>query len=575
MRFSEYIKDYNNFTNKKHRDNYINEAKKYYFMYLMDIGGQSGYKKKIKEWLYEHQTHRTLINKLIQLMRSDKKSREDIRIQISDFPAAIRNERQIFFYYGFFYGRERADFSGFYKPTAVGKSILHGSFSELCVLWEHQKIKMLSQSPFTIIKNVSEIKGRALTNFGISTHPYFSLIEAFKLKKELEFDWYQFILARSRDTDDLKVLIENTTKGYGETKDIIENFGRSTDINSEDFRKELKKFILGITNQQKDHDKNPYALVSTQNGSKYEIFNEQKLDFVLNTYDSLIKYLDKKYISEYKDWIDFVSSNYIEQVRNNRTIEDIETTYTWGKYLINFDNALLMALIYTRMALSVERFDFNLNQNQIKDQTSEYPYFAKMLGFSVVNFTKAITVVQEMLKEKAYTSLEIIEDDIKEEIPIQELKSLDELSDFINRDLTKTRSGELINNLRGLYIKNYTEKFSGLISCDACTKTTFKNKNNQPYLEFHHIIPFSTDNGPDHYLNLVGLCSDCHRKFTFGDNQTRFPLYTDLSKNNNPKITLVERMEQLYAADKLEPINIEFLRKEKIIDEKTYEKFMN
>ena len=33
-------------------------------------------------------------------------------------------------------------------------------------------------------------------------------------------------------------------------------------------------------------------------------------------------------------------------------------------------------------------------------------------------------------------------------------------------------------------------------------RKTFINTNNLPYLEFHHLIPFSTDNGPDHYLNL-------------------------------------------------------------------------
>lgn len=48
--------------------------------------------------------------------------------------------------------------------------------------------------------------------------------------------------------------------------------------------------------------------------------------------------------------------------------------------------------------------------------------------------------------------------------------------------------------------------------CALCgNDAPFKDKNNKPYLEAHHIIPLS-DGGLDVLDNVVALCPNCHRK---------------------------------------------------------------
>ena len=93
-------------------------CKKFYFMYLMDIWWQQWYKKKIKEYLDSWKSYVATIKYITEKMRGDWMDNDAILGQISDFHAAIRNERQIFFYYGFIYWNENES-TGFNRPTLV------------------------------------------------------------------------------------------------------------------------------------------------------------------------------------------------------------------------------------------------------------------------------------------------------------------------------------------------------------------------------------------------------------------------------------------------------------------------
>ena len=66
----------------------------------------------------------------------------------------IRNERQIYFYYGLFHGKDERSLQGFYNLTPVGKSILKASFHELIIFMGTSEIQMIPQSPVSDIKNL-------------------------------------------------------------------------------------------------------------------------------------------------------------------------------------------------------------------------------------------------------------------------------------------------------------------------------------------------------------------------------------------------------------------------------------
>ena len=82
---------------------------------------------------------------------------------------------------------------------------------------------------------------------------------------------------------------------------------------------------------------------------------------------------------------------------------------------------------------------------------------------------------------------------------------------------------------------------------DAAHKTFVARKNDQPYLEGHHLIPLSKqdqfEKSLDVYANIIGLCPNCHRQLHFGK-QTEIrdilkPIYTTRADRfHNSGITL-------------------------------------
>lgn len=53
--------------------------------------------------------------------------------------------------------------------------------------------------------------------------------------------------------------------------------------------------------------------------------------------------------------------------------------------------------------------------------------------------------------------------------------------------------------------------------CEKCKQLApfFKDKDNTPYLEVHHIIPLA-ENGDDTLENVIALCPNCHRQAHYG-----------------------------------------------------------
>ena len=225
--YQDFTQENPTFSSTLEEREYRLRSKKFYFLYLMNIGGQAGYKKMTKDLVDHGNTFYSTLNQVRSRMLSDGKSESKYKQEIeADYPAAIRNERQIYFYYGLFHGKDERSLQGFYNLTPVGKSILKASFHELIILWEHQKIKMISQSPVSDIKNLQS--NYSPINFSVNNHPYHTLLNSINTLSGLDFDAYMYGVSRTNNRLNSDELIEQLSNNKEEfirrSKTRIENF---------------------------------------------------------------------------------------------------------------------------------------------------------------------------------------------------------------------------------------------------------------------------------------------------------------------------------------------------------------
>jgi len=559
----------------------ITEAKKFYFMYIMGIGGQSGYKKEILELIQAGTSYTEIKKIMVEKMENEGVQPSDIKIQFTDFPAAIRNERQIFFYYGLFHGSDKKDLSGFYTMTRIGRSIISATFYELVIIWEHQKLKMISQNPDTKIELGNHKVDSTLnySAFSVHYHPYLALLKILASLQIVSKEIYQNYIARLKNYHDLNILSEDIKINPAIIENIktkITSFNRKGDLATEDFHKEFKKYVLGISNLPLDNGTNLFSFLS-EDGLKVE--NNIKLNFIIKCYDLIINYLDSKNLDTYKSFEKSLREYYLAQVNKTSFEYDPEITYEWHKYIISPETTIILSVAYVYCAIKNNKYDFNLSETEIKTSYRELKNILEIAGIGKQSdFVENIQRIQSELSDGLLT---ISYDTEEEEIPtvFDELIDESKLAEISKRtsafNINRKRSPEVINAVRSYYRKNFEIPPNNLIQCDACNEETFMTKGQYAYLEFHHFIPFSTDNGPDHYLNLVGICPTCHRKFHHATKDTRKALYESLSMNNNMKKTLDFRINKLYEENVLDPLNIEFLKKENIISKEKYEEYMD
>lgn len=577
---NDFLNNSQTFATEIERQAYILSAKKFYFTYIMNLGGQSGYKRDIKEIINEKTSYEQTLKKLEDILRENDDEAK-FRGLVNDFHATLRNERQIFFYYGIFHGKESADLSGFYNLTNIGKTIITSTFDELLLIWEHQKLKMISQSPITDIQNLEDCTTVNPENFSIDYHPYISLLQVILNNNAITTDEYHYVISKIDKDDDLNFISENLEKLEEKNKEKIETFNRAAETKSEDFRKELIKYILGISELPKDAGTNPFTFLTNIKSKKISILEREKATFILKNYSIIKQYLDSQYIELYKTFEKELKKKYTCILSQNPYEIDISIKYEWSKYIINFDKNLYLSLIYLSIALKTEQYTYDIPNTNIKDEYNNYKNILK--SFGVKKKSDFLNLMIEMQNSLSDNEVYISEQDLYDytnieprqlvhDISIENLKTISRET-FTQNTIDRKRSTKIIQAMKSFYYDQY--KVENLINCDCCGESTFLTTNNYPYIEFHHLIPFSTDNGPDHYLNLFGLCPMCHRKMHFLNIPEKESLYSNLSNNNNMRKTLNDRINELFTEKILEPIHLEFLLKEKIITETEFNHLMN
>ena len=586
--YQNFILDKPTFTDSSDERDFMLKSKKFYFMYIMNLGGQSGYKKVTKGLIDSGNSYYSTLKKVKELMINDGHSSEKFRRDIEgDYPAAIRNERQIYFYYGLFHGKDERNLQGFYNLTPVGKSILNSNFHETVIIWEHQKIKMLSQSPVSDIQNLKN--SYSFDSFSVNYHPYYSFLESIQELEGLSFNDYKYGISRTNNilktNNVIEALKSKREKFLKKSKERILTFNRKADIKNEDFRKELMKYLLGIYDLKLDKGLNPYSILKTDLALNVSIKNEAKLNFTILTYSRLIKHLDNLYAKKYLEFEESTKCNYVASVKQENFNLSNSLKYDWSKYNINLEKGSIMFLIYWGISCIQDELNLNLTKQTIGDHFKTYKNLIDKLGLNKSEFINKTIEIQNHIKsntdvdfgsvgEDTFTIID--PEDVNTIVSVENLQELsiraynDNNYDKINRK----RSNSLILAMR-TYYNNKFKNESNLIPCECCAQTTFINTNNLPFLEFHHLIPFSTDKGPDHYLNLYGLCSNCHSKMHHLNISLKPELYQKLEHNNLLKIDFIDRLETLYSQGFLEAIHLDYLLKENIIGSEDYEEFMS
>ena len=591
--FQEFIKETPVFNSADEKILFLMKAKKFYFIYIMNIGGQSNYKELTLSCIQNGYGLMKTLNHVKEKMLSDGQTIEKYKQEIEgDFHAAIRNERQIFFYYGFFHGKEESSLNGYYTLTPIGKSILRSNFHEIIVVWEHQKLKMTSQSPVSDIQNLNS--SYDASKFSINYHPYYSLLKSIDKLGSIEFNDYRYLISRTKTTfpidNAIELLKSDRLLALTEFKRKAESFNRPSDTRNEDFQKELKKYMLGIFEHdtyKQDLETNPYSSLAMSRNYKISVNKPEKFKFTIDLFEKITNYLDLKFIDQYIDFEKELKTKYESSINDQSFKLSKNTKYNWSKYIINFDTAVFYSVIYWGCCCSLNKFSGNISKSDFNTLFDNYKNLMKLSGSSKKDFVEYLEKIQSaylkgdlnqaFIEEKEY---EIERTDPRKvfiEVKIDNLKmiSSSQTVEFINGNLIKRkRNHTLIQYMKSYYYTQFIND-NNLINCECCTNETFETINDTPYIEFHHLIPFSTDNGPDHYLNLFGLCPSCHRKVHFSKNDLRNDIYQNISKNNLMGIKIKDRIQSLYLEGLLEPIHLDFLLKENIITEEEFESFMS
>lgn len=558
-------------------------CKKYYFMYLMNTWWQQNYKLKIKNYLSEKKRYEEVINLITHDMEEDGKNGDFIRWQISDFHAAIRNERQIFFYYWFIYGNENESV-WFNRPTFIWEMTVFANFDELLLIWEHQKMKMISQSPVTEIWNLwTWYWNLPLDKFWISYHPYCLFLNFIRQEWSITYDEYKYILSRSKNNN---IQLFNTIRNIGELKAKIESFWRDRDEKDEDFSKELKKYLLWLLNLKKDGWKNYFACLKYDD-QEVSVSNTENLNFYARALNILAEYLDYEYSEKYYEFENFLKRKYKSQIIEEEQItrwEYLNSRYDWLRYIITFDKVLLSHLIYLWISIKNEILDFSISNDVFGNEFTKYSHLAKVCDIrNRSDFIRTMKSIQSSLERWRCFIAEIDEENprtygnlLEQIISEDTLLALSEHNwDFqMAIEQREERSSRLRAWMQKYYIANFSEQ-DWNIKCDCCWSKTFKKNDDIPYLEFHHVIPFKQDNWPDHYLNLVWICPNCHRKFHYIKNSEKTGLYWMLSENNHLHKNLEVRLNELYQLNVLRPWHLDFLLKESAISDEVYDRFMS
>jgi len=630
------------FQSAEERDAYYQNAKLCYFTLLMDSGGQRGVKKMLKVALQRpgfvyseaaiqaellDAAIRTAVedclnegkikdNSVKYLLSAEAMERitasayeytlsyEEAVVIVAEFPKAspkyrsiendmvafIRNERQVLYYYGYFHSKSLgATDLEFSSLTPVGELALEANAPEFLALWEHQKIKMISQPPTVTIDNLpSGFPDPA--RFSISFTPYRNILGHLLRQGRLDIPQYQYVTSRRSHNipEEDWIAMEDellSPSTFPEIQRTVHDFGRISDRNSYDSSKELKKYLMGLLDNLKlDRGTNPLGVCSYRNGTAL-LHDENGLSLLLQLCDRLCDYKTIRYDSLFLRCEEDLRGRYTAAINGSSRPIDRKVKIDWDLYIIRPDRFILAGILISMAALQSGVFD--LDDLSRKDLPRLYsfctetcPGLFKSLGFrSEASVKQLLSRALNSLQSQDYSPFCTAEDDRDVETSQQyyregtsalmaKLRSLS--AEACSAPIAgRVRNQQLVSLLKAYHLRRLTKDEP--LRCECCGKPAFLTESGAPYVEFHHLIPFGEAYGPDHYLNLFALCPDCHRKFHALRTQERRSLYAHLNANNHLKLDLVSRLRTIKDERHLTSYHLEYLLANGAISQEDYE----
>lgn len=619
---------------------YYQNAKKYYFSLLMGSGGQTGMKKQLKEavqrqgFVYSRANiddiifrsaidvcmrdanacHRIRDNSVKRIISNEaiaaicalacerSVDEADVRQAMAEFPkespqyrgiendmvAFIRNERQILYYFGYFHSKTSgaADFE-FSSLTPIGELALHANSYEFLAIWEHQKVKMVSQ-PVTV--DIKYLQGLAIDpdNFSISTTPYTDILGCLVRRGYFDFDEYKYIISRRKDIFASQVWEaeeESLFDHKDKIKACVDGFGREQDKADNDARKELLKYLLGIRNDLgRDSGTNPLNIVRFAQ-SRVSVVNADSLALLYSIYSKLEDYKQKKYAAVYEESLSDLKRRYDNGLHGVSSPVDGRSKIHWDLYNIHSDKFILLGTI---IAISAISLNYTGVEGASKDEIRAMSQFScekfggllKKIGLRTrSSVQKEMTMAISALKSENYANYLVVNRgqaaqvraDYRTKSAADLMMHIKCISNIASGDqyAERTRNAKLVRLLKSYYMTCYAE--CNMLTCECCGEKTFITDAGEPYVEFHHLIPFNIAYGPDHYLNLFALCPNCHRKIHFLRVEDKREQYERLSNNNYLHICIVDRLMKLKSQSILKSYHLEYLLTDNAITQKEYD----
>lgn len=629
----------NNFENQVTRTEYYQKAKKMYFSVLMGSGGQAGVKKALKGavsrpgFVYsELNINNAIMDGVVKVCKeqivegacltdnsvkyiisqqcideitdastheilTEQRIREIISYHNdhgyafnsieNDMVAFIRNERQIMYYYGYFHSNTvgATDFE-FSSLTPVGELALKANYYEFLAIWEHQKIKMISQPATADINDIVPCENSA-ENFGISFSPYTDVIGHILRQGALSLEQYKYVVSRRKHgiPEEEWIQIEDEVIGHiADIKAFLADCARRRDIKDEDGRKELLKYTLGIRSDlPMDNGTHSYGFI-THNGS-YTCSDRNRLEQVFHIYLKLQSYKEKRYGELFLSCEEDLKNRYVSGLNGNYVGVDPHVKINWDLYNIRPDKFILVSTMASiaAKAVGVELLSDDIStitENILSEFNSKFSSLLRSLGYRSDSAKRQIikNTLNALNSDDYSVFIDSHTDDHNgglasyRNVDAADLRT--RIEDISARDNTYTEEGRvrntnLISLLKSYYMAVYLE--NNTLQCECCGKETFITDAGEPYVEFHHLIPFNIANGPDHFLNLFALCPNCHRKMHFLRLTDKRQMYAELSTNNYMKISVVERLRNLKEAMILRSYHLEYLLAENAITLEEYE----
>lgn len=632
---------YSDFSSPSARQDYYNKAKKYYFALLMGSGGQTGVKKLLKQvisspgFVYSPDTMKKAISdcavkallddvntkheisdnsikyifsskaieKLCRISLTRPVKREDILSFSDAFPlekpifssiendmiAFIRNERQILYYYGFFHSKSTGahDFE-FSSLTPVGELALFANANEFSAVWEHQKIKMLSQ-PETAEINSVKLNDLQTESFAISYNPYFDIIDHLLRRGSLTEKQYKYILSRKKHTTDSSLWSKEDGLLFDSLDSIadkIHSFGRKRDSESEDSHKELLKYLLGLRGDlPMDCNAHPTGVLRFV-GNTVTVENRAALNLLWQIYSSLCDYKVQKYSGLFAAVEDDLKRRYAASANGKKDAPNPKTKIYWDLYNIHPDKLIMLSAVIASSALSMGITELkNLGTNMITPLCAHiYDNYKTLL--SALSITSKASLKAEVkralsaLQAKNYSAY-LSDEAASPENSFQAMAQYkaESAGDLISKIKTlsasatvtpskkRKRRPTLVSLMKSYYLRLSSD---GTLSCECCKEPAFITSANEPYVEFHHLIPFNIVYGPDHYLNLFALCPLCHRKLHFQSAADKALLYDRLNSSNYLSLSFVQRLKELKYHGLLRSYHLEYLLADNAISVSDY-----